>query len=253
MQSQSEDQATQKSFERGKSLFFLAAGLFVFRLLLGLVSGADLLSFAIAIVLGALLIFLVYEGYDGARILWAVLAMMTAAMGVVVLFISALRGVNSFDLLVIFLLSLPSAVISAILFFSEDARFFLANRKKQTINILDETRKPLQSLSEYHDLSEKIRASLPDALPTHEVIRVLSIPNDEDKIIMMKFIAAFRNVFRCNRKGEIIWQAELPTNSNDVYTDIQWKHNQLVAFSRSGVSVILDVENGKVVSPKNAT
>jgi len=101
--------------------------------------------------------------------------------------------------------------------------------------------------SEYHELSEKIRAHLPFVLPTYEISTILPIKNSEDQIVMMKYVAAFRNIFRCQPDGSIVWQAELPTASGDVYTNVEWKDRYLTAFSRSCIAVHLDLETGKIL------
>lgn len=70
-------------------------------------------------------------------------------------------------------------------------------------------------------------------------------------IVMYRYDKAFRNVCRCKPDGTTLWQAELPTtDTNDVYTNIEWKDGLLTAFSRSCISVILDVETGKIISPQ---
>ena len=74
------------------------------------------------------------------------------------------------------------------------------------------------SRSEFYKFSQAIEANLPFKLPTYEISTILPISNSEDQIVMMKYIAAFRNIFRCKPDGSIVWQAELPTESNDVYT-----------------------------------
>jgi hypothetical protein len=104
--------------------------------------------------------------------------------------------------------------------------------------------------SEYSKCSEKIRSHTDKEFPTFDISTVLSIPDSDDKIVMMQYLAPFQNVFRCQIDGTIVWQAELPTSSGDVYTNIAWKDGQLTAFSRSCVSVILDVKTGQIIAPK---
>lgn len=101
--------------------------------------------------------------------------------------------------------------------------------------------------SEYHEFSEKIRSQLSFELPTYEISAVLPIPNSYDQIVMMKYTAAFRNVLRCKPDGALIWQAELPTGSADVYTNIEWKDKRLTTFSRSLITVHLNVETGRIL------
>lgn len=106
---------------------------------------------------------------------------------------------------------------------------------------------------EHFELSEKIRSRLDKKLPTYEISTVLSISNSEDKIVMMKYIASFSNVFRCKKDGDVIWQAELPTSSGDVYTNIAWQEKQLTAFSRSCIAVTINVETGKILTPEKTS
>ncbi len=111
-----------------------------------------------------------------------------------------------------------------------------------------EIKKEIQR-SEYFEISEKIKSKSNLQLPTFEISTVLSVNDSKDMIVMMKYIASFNNVFRCKSDGFIVWQAELPNKSNDVYTNIEWKENQLAAFSRSCIAVILDIETGKILPP----
>jgi hypothetical protein len=103
------------------------------------------------------------------------------------------------------------------------------------------------------DLSEKIRSNLDADLPTSEISIALSIPNSEDIIVMMKYITSFRNVFRCKPDGSILWQAELPTETGDVYTNIEWQGGKLTAYSRSCISVNLDPNTGKILPSQKVT
>lgn len=112
-----------------------------------------------------------------------------------------------------------------------------------------DTKKEIQR-SEYFEISEKIQSKSNLQLPTFEISTVLSLNDSKDIIVMMKYMASFNNVFRCRPDGSIVWQAELPNKSNDVYTNIEWRENRLTAFSRSCIAVILDVETGKIL-PSN--
>lgn len=99
--------------------------------------------------------------------------------------------------------------------------------------------------------SQKMRSQLSEELPTYEISMAAPVSNSEDIIVMMKYVSSFRNVFRCKPDGSVLWQAELPTNTGDVYTNIEWKGGKLTAYSRSCISVVLDVETGKILSPKD--
>jgi hypothetical protein len=106
------------------------------------------------------------------------------------------------------------------------------------------------SPNDIEEFSKKLNDPLFEELPTKKISIILSIPNSPDIIVMMNFVTVFRNVFRCTPDGNIKWQSELP-NNNDVYTNIAWQEGQLVAFSRSCVAVTIDVETGKILSPKS--
>lgn len=102
----------------------------------------------------------------------------------------------------------------------------------------------------HYEFSEKIRSHIDHDIPNHNISTILSIPDSDDSIVMIQYTGSFQNVLRCNPDGSILWRAELPTDSDDVYTNIEWKNQQLTAFSRSLISVVLDVETGKILSPK---
>jgi hypothetical protein len=52
--------------------------------------------------------------------------------------------------------------------------------------------------------------------------KLLETSNSEEKTAMLKYEEAFPNVLRFRLDGSIVWQAELPTQSNDVYTNLEW-------------------------------
>lgn len=104
--------------------------------------------------------------------------------------------------------------------------------------------------SVYQKLSENLRAQSNNSFPNYEISLLLPIFGSEEKIAMLKYTEPFSNVLRCHLDGSIIWQAELPTGSNDVYTNVEWKDGKLHAFSRSCVSVLLDENTGRILSGK---
>ena len=106
-----------------------------------------------------------------------------------------------------------------------------------------------ESLSpKYLELSENLRSNSGIGFSTFEIKILLSIPNSEDSIVMLNYKQAFQNIFRCSPNGSIVWMAELPEKSGDVYTNLEWHEQRLRAFSWSCFSVILDVETGKILS-----
>ena len=50
----------------------------------------------------------------------------------------------------------------------------------------------------------------------------------------------FRNILRCNSDGSLIWQAEMPTDTEDAYSSVEWVGEQLHANSWSCYKVIID-------------
>jgi len=107
------------------------------------------------------------------------------------------------------------------------------------------------AINPYLELSKYIQSNSKIHLPTYEISSVLPIKNSEDKIVMLKYTESFNNVLRCKPDGTISWQAELPTASNDVYTNVEWKDDYLMAFSRSCMTVKLDEKTGRILPTKN--
>jgi hypothetical protein len=108
-------------------------------------------------------------------------------------------------------------------------------------------------ISKKEELGQKIYAQLGKNLPTLDVSITLPIPKSADLIVMMKYVTTFRNVFRCKPDGSIQWQAELPTEKGDVYTNIEWKGDKLIAYSRSCIAVSLDINTGKIQTSNSVT
>lgn len=99
-----------------------------------------------------------------------------------------------------------------------------------------------------HQFSDKIRAQSTIALPTYQVIKALPIQGTMDQIVLLDYTFSFQNLLRCNADGLILWQAALPTPSDDAYTNVAWKDGELAAFSKSLIAVTLDVSTGKIVA-----
>ncbi|HLO30027.1 MAG TPA: hypothetical protein VK249_12870 [Anaerolineales bacterium] len=236
--------ANSVTLETGRFLFTLVIGLFVFSEFTSLMVG----NFGILrIIISALLLFLVYEGYRWARILLGILAGLGSILGAVAVILLASQDPAWGQLLAILSMTGASVGITFILLLSKSTIAFLEIRKqlsKYPESIVQEYSLPLP---QYHDLSEKIRSQLASELPTYEISTVLPINNSEDEIVMLKYVAAFRNIFRCKPDGVVVWQAELPISSGDVYTNVEWKDKHLTAFSRSLIAVRLDVETGKIL------
>jgi len=104
----------------------------------------------------------------------------------------------------------------------------------------------------YNEFSKKIRLQANVTLPTYDIAIMLSIPNSNDKIVMLKHVRPFRNILRCKEDGSVVWQAELPTKSDDVYTNANWQDLHLLAYSRSCTKVVLDLETGKIIPSANS-
>lgn len=100
----------------------------------------------------------------------------------------------------------------------------------------------------YKNLSNGIRIHSKNSFPSYAISLLLPIPDSQEKIVMLSYSESFPNVLRCRLDGSIIWQAELPTESNDVYTNIEWVDGKLHAFSRSCSSILLNENTGKIIS-----
>lgn len=100
----------------------------------------------------------------------------------------------------------------------------------------------------YKNLSDGIRIHSKNSFPSYDISLLLSIPDSQEKIVMLSYSESFPNVLRCRLDGSIIWQAELPTVSNDVYTNVEWSDGNLHAFSRSCNSILLNEKTGKIIS-----
>ena len=50
-----------------------------------------------------------------------------------------------------------------------------------------------------------------------------------------------------------MWQAQLPSQSDDAYINIVWEENQLTVFCKSCIAITINAETGKIVSPENAS
>lgn len=127
--------------------------------------------------------------------------------------------------------------------------YFLQNQLVERRFMSNSKQPSPESLSpKYLELGEKLRSNSGISFPTFEIKMLLSIPNSGDSIVMLNHQQAFQNVLRCSSNGSIVWLAELPEKSGDVYTNLEWHKQKLRAFSWSCFSVILDVETGKILS-----
>jgi len=98
------------------------------------------------------------------------------------------------------------------------------------------------------EMSRKLQSQPEQMLPNYDVEKILPIPENTDLIVLLSHKISFRNILRCHPNGKIVWLAELPTDSNDVYTHIDWNGNSLTANSWSCFYVTLDINTGKILS-----
>jgi len=95
---------------------------------------------------------------------------------------------------------------------------------------------------------EKLEANYGNELPTTKIRRLLSIPNSADKIILLDDKKPFQNLLRCHSNGWIVWRGQLPTDTGDAYTFVEWHDHELKAFSISCYLATLDPEKGEIIS-----
>ncbi len=73
-------------------------------------------------------------------------------------------------------------------------------------------------------------------------------------IVLMEFFEKksakrFHNLVAYDFDNNLIWEAELPTDSDaDCYTDAEVEDDTLSAFSFSGYRCMIDVETGRILS-----
>jgi hypothetical protein len=144
-------------------------------------------------------------------------------------------------------LSTYAAVAIPILFFALVAiiRWVLYRNELNGLSKIDYSSAVSSSL---RVLQNNLRSHSNNAFPNYEIGLLLDIPDSQEKIVMLKYTEPFANILRCQLNGFIVWQAELPAGSDDVYTNIEWKDQKLHAFSRSCSSVLLDENTGRILS-----
>lgn len=96
------------------------------------------------------------------------------------------------------------------------------------------------------NLQNGLRNKTRNAFPDYNINKYFDIPNHTDKIVILRHSKQFPNIVRCSSDGNIVWQSELPSE-NDVYTNLEWKNQNLFAFSQSCKTVILDLVTGKII------
>jgi outer membrane protein assembly factor BamB len=84
------------------------------------------------------------------------------------------------------------------------------------------------------------------------VLAILPIPETDDCIVLLNFYnntSRMKNVVRCKPDGAIAWRCKLPSsNGFDAYTSIVWTDRGLEAYSWSGFVVVLNINDGSVMS-----
>jgi hypothetical protein len=138
-------------------------------------------------------------------------------------------------------------IIIAILFIIVFVGFTILATSKHTAERQTQPRQEDHG-SKYPWLSERLRLNLNIDVPTYDIQNILSIQNSSDKIVLLDYHYHFKNLLRCHLDGSLVWLADLPTTSDDVYQSIGWSKHGLEAFSWSCFNVILDVETGKIIS-----
>lgn len=80
-------------------------------------------------------------------------------------------------------------------------------------------------------------------------VRALGIPNSEDAIVLLDYMAkrgAFANLVRIGPDGAVRWRAQLPTSDpSDAYVNFEL-NGRLSANSWTGHRVVLDIATGEI-------
>jgi hypothetical protein len=145
-----------------------------------------------------------------------------------------------------------SVIVLAILFIAI-ASYFLQQwllLRRYNVHPSASTSFPIQEnkTPEVLYFEEKLKAHYGDQLPVIQIKTLLSIPKSLDKIILLDDTKSFPNVLRCHSNGWIVWRGELPYSTDDVYTHVEWRNDELTTYSVSGFFATLDLETGKVLS-----
>lgn len=248
------------SVETGKSLFFIIIGLFIVdQMVITFEQGFGLGGW----LFGALFLFVIYEGYDWAKIAYSVYTLIVIAFGGFNLAalindnglpklyengVLIYQGDYTREILIVSFLIASAVTKVAMLLFSKKINSFLDDQKQQPKYSGHHLRFLSTQLPEKVEFGQRLRAQSDGKFPSYEVVTLLPILNSDEVIVMLNYAASFKNILRCKWDGSLVWEAELPTESGDVYTNVEWKDDVLTAFSRSCIPVILDVESGKILS-----
>lgn len=253
------------SIEKGKNLFFIFIGIVIIEQIIFTVEqGFNLGGWLFS----ALVLFVIFEGHNWAKVAYSVYVLTFIVVGGFNLaaFISnnglpevykngelIYQGNYTNEILLVSFLIATAITKVSMLLFSKNVNDFLDYQKTQPNSPSYNLQLLSKQLPEKDEFSKKLQAQHDGIFPNYNIATLLPIPNSDEIIVMLSYVNSFNNVIRCKTDGSIVWQADLPNATDDVYTNIEWKENQLMAFSRSCTSVILDVESGKILSPQNAT
>ena len=78
----------------------------------------------------------------------------------------------------------------------------------------------------------------------------MDVPDNDDKILLLRYKDMFPLILRCRLGGSIAWRSEFNSEHNDIHANIEWENGQLHVFSKSNLSIVLDPNTGTIVSSK---
>jgi hypothetical protein len=122
------DELASSTIEKGRFYFSLIVVLFLF---------TEAISFLVGnlnigrIFIGILMLYLIYEGYDWTRVLFAIFNLTGLVLGIFILWKLLQTNTSFGNILALALILLSSCITFALLIFSKDTLAFLARHKRK--------------------------------------------------------------------------------------------------------------------------
>ncbi len=128
----------------------------------------------------------------------------------------------------------------------------------KAIKELDRNNLNIETIIDYVDYYEKVRLTEADVKKVINTIEIESIHTDivqkiywENKIIIRedyyKYPKSQSNIYALDYKGNVLWFAELPMNNDCYANSMSIENRKLKTCSWNGFSVLLDLNNGKII------
>ena len=102
----------------------------------------------------------------------------------------------------------------------------------------------------YDNFTNKVDVGKNKIPPKYEIAKYLDVPDNDDKILLLRYKDSSPIILRCALGGWIIWQSEIAPEFNNTLAGIEWFNHRILVSNGYTSSTLLDANTGSIIENK---